>query len=281
MPTVNDVLGLARRRLAAAGVASPALDARLLMQHATGREAACLIADGGQAVGDGALKAFDLLIERRVQREPVSKIVGQKEFYGRAFHVTRAVLDPRPDSESLIALCLDIIDRHGGTSVLDLGTGSGCLLLTLLAERQGLSGTGIDLSDEALVIAGRNARALDLAGRVVLRQGSWFQPVTGRFDLVMANPPYVVSSAIAALQREVRCHDPLQALDGGPDGLEAYRAIAAGAGSHLSRQGHVAVEIGQGQAPAVTSVFALHGLAVAGAQTDLSGGIRAIAFRPV
>lgn len=281
MATLKELLAEARPRLAAAGVASPALDARLLLQHATGLSAAALIADQGLSVDGRLAERFRLLVERRVLREPVSKIVGVKEFYGREFQVSRAVLDPRPDSESLIELCLEISDARGVAQVLDLGTGSGALLLTLLAERRQFQGLGVDLSHEALEIAGRNAVALGLAGRCDLAQGDWFAPVAERFDLILSNPPYIEAAAIDGLQPEVSQHDPRLALDGGPDGLDCYRRIAAEAGSYLAAGGHVAVETGLGQAAAVIGIFDKNGFEPVGRRSDLSGRPRALAFRAI
>lgn len=281
MATLKELLAQARPRLAAAGVAAPALDARLLLQHAAGLSAAALIADQGVSVDGRVAERFRLLIERRVRREPVSKIVGVKEFYGREFEVSRDVLDPRPDSESLVELCLEISDANGCAQILDLGTGSGILLLTLLAERRQLEGLGTDLSHEALEIAARNAAAHGLTGRCALVQGDWFVPVAERFHLIVSNPPYIEAAAIDGLQPEVNRHDPRLALDGGPDGLESYRRIAAQAGSYLAAGGHVAVEIGLGQAAAVIGIFGQNGFEPVGKRSDLSGRPRALAFRAV
>jgi release factor glutamine methyltransferase len=281
MATIKELLGQARLRLASAGIAAPALDARLLLQHATGITAAEIVGQQDETLTGGAENAFRLLVERRVLREPVAKIIGRKEFYGREFEVSRAVLDPRPDSESLIELCLDIIDTQAVTKVLDLGTGSGCLLLTLLAERQHLSGTGVDISEEALRIAGCNGRALGLERRATLQLGEWFQPTEERFELILSNPPYIETAAIDGLQPEVSLHDPRLALDGGPDGLDAYRAIAGGAAAHLLPDGHVAVEVGEGQAAGVVQMFRQSGFEATGQRRDLSGRPRALAFQVI
>lgn len=279
MATVRELLAEAKTRLAAAGVAAPALDARLLLQHATGLSATDLIADQGEPIGAAAAGTFRLLVERRVLREPVSKIIGMREFYGREFQVSRAVLDPRPDSENLVELCLDLIDSHGVQHLLDLGTGSGNLLLTLLAERRYLTGVGVDLSQEALDVAGRNAAALGLTRRCELVRGNWLDPVPEPFDLVVSNPPYIETSAIDELQPEVSLHDPRQALDGGDDGLDAYRAIAAGIAGPPLTCGLVAVEIGLGQELAVSDIFRQYRFLLANARLDLAARTRALAFR--
>lgn len=281
MPTAKELLGEARARLSAAGVAAPALDARLLLQHAANLATADLVARPEMTVSAPAAVAYQTLIERRALREPVSKITGIKEFFGREFAVSSAVLDPRPDSESLIELCLAIIDAHGARQVLDLGTGSGNLLLTLLAERRHLVGLGIDLSQDALKVAFRNANALGLSARCDLLHGRWFEPVAERFDLIISNPPYIETAVIDSLQPEVRLYDPRRALDGGPDGLDCYRAIAGEAAAFLAPGGHVVVEIGDGQDAAVTSIFGQNGFEPAGKRLDLTGKPRALAFRPV
>jgi release factor glutamine methyltransferase len=281
MPTAKELLAEGRAWLSAAGVAAPALDARLLLQHAANIATADLVARPEMIVSAPAAVTYQMLVERRALREPVSKIIGIKEFFGREFLVSSAVLDPRPDSESLIELCLKIIDTHGASQVLDLGTGSGNLLLTLLAERRHLTGLGIDLSQEALKVAFRNATALGLVSRCDFMLGRWFEPVAGRFDLIVSNPPYIETAVIDSLQPEVRLFDPRKALDGGPDGLDCYRAIAGGAASFLAPGGYVAVEIGDGQDAAVTQLFDKNGFESAGKRLDLAGKPRALAFRPV
>jgi release factor glutamine methyltransferase len=278
MPTAKELLAEGRKRLGAAGVAAPALDARLLLQHAASLATSDLVANPEMSVSAPSAVAFQTLVERRALREPVSKITGIKEFYGREFRVSDAVLDPRPDSESLIELCLAIIDATGARRVLDLGTGSGNLLLTLLAERRHLTGLGIDLSQDALRIAFRNMQALGLASCCDLLCGRWFEPVAERFDLIVSNPPYIETAVIDSLQPEVRLYDPRKALDGGPDGLDCYRDIAGEAASFLAPGGHVAVEIGDGQDAAVTRIFSRNGLEPAGKRLDLAGKPRALAF---
>jgi release factor glutamine methyltransferase len=281
MPTAKELLAEGRARLGAAGVAAPALDARLLLQHAAGLATADLVARPEMSVSAPAAVAYHTLVERRALREPVSKITGIKEFYGREFEVSDAVLDPRPDSESLIELCLAIIDAHGAKQVLDLGTGSGNLLLTLLAERRHLTGLGTDLSQDALKVASRNAQAMGLASMCDFMSGRWFEPVAERFDLIVSNPPYIETAVIDSLQPEVRLYDPRRALDGGPDGLDCYRDIAGEAASFLAPGGHVAVEIGNGQEAAVTQIFSNNGFESAGKRLDLAGRPRALAFRAV
>jgi release factor glutamine methyltransferase len=248
----------AAQRLAAAGVASPALDARLLLQAATGADAAALTAAGDRPLAGPEAAAFDGLVGRRAAREPVSRILGRREFYGRDFRLTPDVLDPRPETETVVEAALAAL-RGIGTEhplILDLGTGSGALLVTLLAECRRARGVGLDLAPAALVVARANARAHGVADRAAFVAGDWMAPLGGRFDLVVANPPYVPRAALAGLAPEVRAHDPLAALDGGEDGLDAYRAIASDIAGRLGQGAALLVEVGAGQAPAVRRILA-------------------------
>ena len=278
MPTLSALQAAARRRFAEAGIASAALDARLLMQQAAGLDAAQLIASGSSNADPVIEARFAELVQRRLAREPVSKILGVREFYGRPFKVSEAVLDPRPDSEALVDLCLGLLPAQSDVRILDLGTGSGILLLTLIAERHLWSGVGIDLSEAALGIARDNANMLGLADRAAFARSNWFEAVSGSYDLIVSNPPYIETGVIGGLEPEVRDHEPRLALDGGADGLDAYRVIAAGVSRFLAPGGHVAVEVGEGQPEAVSGLFRAAGFEVKGQRTDLSGKVRALAF---
>ncbi len=198
---------------------------------------------------------FSSFIERRRKFEPVSRILGNREFYGRSFRVTPDVLDPRADTETLIEAVLALAKDQGPIRILDLGTGSGAIAVTLLAELPGATVVASDLSAAALRVAKGNAEALGVAGRASFVQANWFEGIGGRFDLIVSNPPYVPLGDIAGLARDVREFDPPRALDGGPDGLEAYRRIAGGAGGHLAPKGHIVLEIGAGQENAVNNIF--------------------------
>jgi len=276
--TIAGLLAEARARLAAAGVDTAALDARLLLQEATGLDHAALIAAPEAVVADTA--AFHDMVQRRIAREPVSRILGQREFYGRGFLVTPAVLDPRADTETLIEAALPLMAKDA--RLLDLGTGSGIIAITLLAERPAATGLASDFSAAALAVARANARRHGVAGRLALIEADWFSGVTGVFDLIVSNPPYIPAGGIAGLQPEVLAHDPLAALDGGPDGLGPYRHIAAGAWPHLAPGGHVLVEIGAGQADAINAIFTGNSFRCVGRYLDLGGHIRVLHFvRPV
>lgn len=275
---VAQVLAAARDRLLRAGCGQAALDARLLLQAASGLSHGDIVAWPDRTIGDDALARFEAFLERRSAHEPVSRILGSREFYGRSFRVTPDVLDPRPDTETLIDAALAVMTP--GLRVLDLGTGSGAIIVTLLAECPSATGVAVDVSQAALMVAKGNAEALGVVERMAFLQGNWFQPVTGHFGLIVSNPPYIADQDIDGLAPDVKNFDPHGALAGGTDGLDAYRAIAAGALDHLETDGQVLVEIGAGQEQGVTGIFAGHGLRVTGQYHDLGGHVRCLAFRP-
>lgn len=270
-----DALASAVARLARAGVPEPARDARRLLAHAMGVEAGRLTLVLPEPLDAQAADRFEAALKRREAREPVSQILGHREFYGRRFRVTREVLDPRPETEVLVEWALG---RPFGR-VLDLGTGSGCLLVTLLAEVPGATGLGVDVSQAALDVARENAAALGVGARAEFRLSDWFETVSGRFDLIVANPPYIAADEVASLAPEVRRHEPRRALTDGADGLTAYRAIAAQAAGFLSPGGALGVEIGAGQGEAVAGLFIAAGLAEVRVIPDLDGRDRVVTAR--
>lgn len=274
---VSQLLREARALLAAAGCEQPALDARLLLQEAAGLSHSGIAAEPERRIEAAAISTFEAFITRRQRHEPVSRILGQREFYGRPFRVTSDVLDPRPDTETLIEAALAL--AHPPACILDLGTGSGAIIVTLLAELPGATGLATDLSAAALEVARGNAKALGVASRLAFAEGPWWAPVAGRFDLIVSNPPYIPAAEIAGLSPDVGDFDPHLALDGGADGLEPYRRIAAGATIHLNPGGRVLVEIGAGQAPDVEGLFQAHGFASDSAHSDLGGHVRCLVFR--
>jgi release factor glutamine methyltransferase len=273
----RSLLDWAAARLRTAGCATPELDARLLLEAAAGRSREDIILEPERPVTGGDLDRFLSFIARREQSEPVSRILGEREFYGRAFRVTPATLDPRPDTETLIDAALALMPQ--GARLLDLGTGTGAIAVTLLAERPRASAVATDISPEALEVARVNAVRHGVTGRLQLVQGSWFLPVQGVFDMILSNPPYIPATDIAGLSPDVRNFDPRLALLGGVDGLDPYRAIASDAASHLAAGGYVLVEIGAGQAEAVTAIFAAAGFIGAGRHQDLGGHVRCLVFR--
>ena len=213
---------------------------------------------------------------RRFAGEPESRILGEREFWGLTFAVTAATLDPRPDSETLIETALTLLRNVSAPRILDLGTGTGCLLLALLHERADATGMGVDLSPEALGVASANAARLGLAPRASFHAGNWTERLDEKFDLVISNPPYIRHDDIAMLEVEVREHDPMLALDGGADGLDAYRALARLLPDFLTQAGHAVIELGAGQADEVTSLFEMAGSSVLRVVPDLGNVPRAL-----
>lgn len=260
-------------RLQAAGVEGAARDVRLLLAHALGVEPVEVILRETDAVDPVALTAFEAAVERRLTGEPVSRIRGWREFYGRRFIVTPDVLDPRPETELLVSE--GIARLPAGGRVLDLGTGSGCIVLSVLAEREDASGVGVDVSEAALAVARRNAEALGVAGRVELSPGSWERALPEGFDLVLSNPPYIPADEMRALARDVINHDPHLALTPGADGLAAYRAILAQTARIARPGGWIGFEFGMGQGEGVGQLMAEAGLENIALHDDLAGITRA------
>lgn len=225
-----------------------------------------------------AVARFSSFTQRRLKFEPVSHILGNREFYGRSFRVTPDVLDPRADTETLIEAVLALAKDQRPIRILDLGTGSGAIAVTLLAELPGATVVASDLSAAALHVAKGNAEALGVAGRASFVQANWYEGIGGRFDLIVSNPPYIPLGDIAGLAPDVREFDPQRALDGGPDGLEAYRRIAGGAGGHLAPKGHIVLEIGAGQENAVNNLLKGHGFSQESSHFDLSRHVRCLVF---
>lgn len=286
--TLGAVTRACQQALAAAGVDTPALDARLLVAAATGLGAADFLARPDRCVSVTERRRLAAFIERRCAREPVSRILGVREFFGRTFALSPATLDPRPDSETLIETALAIADEEGWrgrpTRILDVGTGSGCLLATLLAELPLATGVGTDVSAAAIETAIGNADRCGVGGRAKFAQHDALDGVEGLFDLVVCNPPYIPSSVIETLGVEVRDYDPLEALDGGADGLDIYRRIIPDLGlGRVAAPGWVVLEVGAGQAEAVVELL----LQACGRtrqgevrrRTDLGGHTRCVAMK--
>ena len=272
MTTLAQALRAATERLAAAGVDSPARDARVLAAHVLGLAPDALIFEGGRELDAPEVSALEKAVAARARRQPVSQITGRRLFWGRSFRVTPDVLDPRPETEILVGQALS----GPLARVLDLGTGTGCILLTLLAERPEATGLGLDLSPAALDVARANAATLGLEGRARCAASDWYQAAEGPFDLIVSNPPYIAADEMAQLSPEVRDWEPDLALTPGGDGLDAYRAIAAGAPAHLSPGGRLMVEIGPTQAQAVAALFSAAGLTDIVVTQDLDGRDRVV-----
>lgn len=269
----QDMMREAAARLQAVGIENPRRDTRLLLAHALGIEPVDVILREMDAVDPVGLTAFEAAVVRREAGEPVSRIRGWREFYGRRFVVTPAVLDPRPETELLVSEGIAHLP-HGGR-VLDLGVGSGCILLSVLAERPDARGIGVDISPAALAVAGTNASAVGVGARTELVEGGWDAALNGRFDLVLSNPPYIPAVEMAGLAREVINHDPLLALTPGGDGLDPYRAILGRVSELLAPGGWIGFEFGMGQAAAVAGLMSAAGLELVAVRPDLAGIERA------
>ncbi len=278
MPTLVSAWTRAKERLAAAGVESPVIDGRLLVEAAAGASRAEIIADPHRALTADQAGVLEAYLARRERREPISHILGVKGFWKIMLRVTPDVLTPRPDTETLLDVVLPDISAERRISVLDLGVGSGAILLAILAERPHAIGLGVDVSEEALAVARENAANLGLASRVALLRGDWAGGLAAdNFDLVVANPPYVATGDLAALAPEVRDHEPRLALDGGADGLAAYRVLAPQILRVLRPGGAFAVEIGAGQRAGVEDLFRQAGARRLRVTPDLAGHDRVVA----
>ena len=279
MPTLAQALRRATLALAGAGIASPEVDARLLLCAAAGLDRAALIRDPDLPLGSQAEAQFSALLERRLAREPVSRILGFREFWGLNLRLTPDVLDPRPDTETLVEAVLEAVKGRLSHPwrILDLGTGSGAILCALLHDLPDARGWAVDRSASACRVAQSNLAACGLAGRSLVLQGDWGSALAGEsFDIVVSNPPYIETAAIAGLDRDVREHDPLPALDGGADGLAAYRLLTADLPRLLAPDGIAAFEVGQGQDAAALALMADAGLTDLAMRRDLSGIARVV-----
>jgi release factor glutamine methyltransferase len=275
---IGQALAEVAGRLAGAGIGEARREARLLVAASTGLSDASVVAYPERSLSDAECRQLASLAERRAAREPISRILGWREFWSLRFALGPDTLDPRPDSETLVEAALDFADPAMPLDVLDLGTGSGCLLLAFLSERPLARGLGVDINPGALAVAAANARSLGLAGRTSFRQGDWGEGTAERFEVVLCNPPYIPVGMIAALQPEVAGFDPPLALSGGPDGLAAYRSLAACLPRLLAAGGRAFVEIGAGQADEVVPVLVACGLQPLGHQSDLAGTVRCLVF---
>ncbi|MEL7543499.1 MAG: peptide chain release factor N(5)-glutamine methyltransferase [Pseudomonadota bacterium] len=259
------------------------IDARTLLAIALGKTPNALLLDLETTVSPTVVAGFLTMIEKRVAGMPVSRIIGRRAFWDHEFTIDTATLDPRADTETLVAHALAILTQPSAPPtprILDLGTGTGCILISLLAELPGATGTGTDISPKALAVARTNAAAAGVASQAAFHQSDWFTNVTGSFDMIVSNPPYIPHDDIATLMPEVRLHDPRVALDGGADGLDAYRSIIAGAPSHLER-GWLICEAGIDQAADIGDLMQQAGLrkpdGVAAIFEDLAGIPRSVA----
>ncbi len=304
----------AERKLAEAAFDSPALDARLLFEHALKMDRSGLLSQADRALSDTELQNIETAIARRLLHEPVARIIGEREFWSLPFGLNEATLEPRPDSETLVEVAIGLFPSPWGGArggvrrgrfnsnfassgkfsqptppltppqgegdadirILDLGTGTGCLLLSLLHELPTATGLGIDIAPRAVEQAKLNAEHLGLAPRVAFQQGNWLEGISEKFDAIISNPPYIPAGEIPVLMPEVREHDPLLALDGGDDGLNVYRHLIPQLGQFLKPQGFVIFEVGMGQANGVAELCHTSGFAGVTKHQDFGGVERCV-----
>lgn len=285
--TVWEAVKVLSHRFSEACFETPELDASLIVRNACGLSHEAYFLNSGRRLSSNEADAIEHGSNRRLLREPVSRIIGKREFWGQEFRVSPFVLDPRPDTETLVEVALNILKEEGrlhtGLRILDLGTGSGCILLTLLAESPNAWGVGTDIDHSALRTAQENARRLNLLARTAFTCGNWCDPLSGPFDLIVSNPPYIRSKDISGLSAEVRCYDPMIALDGGLDGLDAYRHIALSV-MPVAREGAwIVLEAAMGQADEIIQLFRNSGwissIQSACLHRDLAGINRVVAIK--
>ncbi len=277
-------IGEARRALQktfdAADVPDSVLEARFLLQAATGLSHSELITRSDEALSPAAAQRLDEFSARRISGEPVDSILGWREFYGRRFEISGDVLSPRQETEALVSMGLERIKDIATPRILDLGTGSGAIIISLLAERVDALGVCVDVSKAALTIAKKNAAAHEVSPRLVFLHGDWFSPVAilgeDKFELIVSNPPYIDAQAMAELPREVADFDPSVALYGGDDGLAAYRIIVKQAREHMADGASLLLEIGYDQGESVPEILRQHGYVDITVQADLAGHVRIV-----
>jgi len=278
---ISSALAQARLELDLKGVSNSKLDSLILLSHALLVSKEQVIFNPDRELSEAQQKVFFDLIKRRAAREPVSHLINKREFFGEDFFVSKDVLDPRPDSESLIELVLKkLFDKNQKLKILEIGVGSGCLIITLLKAFPMADAIGVDISEEALKICQKNAEAHQVKNRLSLKKSDLFSALNPneKFDLIISNPPYIPSQEIETLEPEVKNHEPRTALDGGVDGLDLYKKIAALTKNFLKKDGKIILEIGFGQEKDVTKIFEAKGMVLSELARDLSGVARSLCF---
>ncbi|MDO9417896.1 peptide chain release factor N(5)-glutamine methyltransferase [Pararhizobium sp.] len=280
--TADSLLAEVRRQFQAADLDDPAQEARILVSGLLGLSLTQFLSRGGDAVSPEAAARVRAAVGRRLAHEPVHRILGERSFFGLTLGLSPETLEPRPDTETLVETMLpfvaDIVERTGQCRIVDLGTGTGAICLALLSAFPLATGVGVDLSAGALATAVVNARRNGLDGQFSVVESDWFERLTGQFDIVVSNPPYIASVVVDGLDPEVRDYDPRLALDGGADGLDAYRIIASGVAKVLAPRGVIGLEIGYDQKLHVTDLFEAASLTLAGEAADLGGRDRVLVF---
>ncbi|MDB2415008.1 peptide chain release factor N(5)-glutamine methyltransferase [Rickettsiales bacterium] len=277
MSNIGQVLKSAKELLNKASITSYAIDAELILMHVLDISRERIIGYPETEISDDKKNEFEEMLRRRINREPISHIIGKREFWGMEFKVTNKTLDPRPDSETIIEAVLDNIkDRNKDLKILDLGTGTGCLLLSVLSEYKNAQGVGIDISYDAIKVANYNSIKLGLAKRVGFVVGMWAEAIDCNFDVIISNPPYIRCNDIEHLQAEVSKYEPISALDGGEDGFSCYRQIAPYIRKMLNPAGIAVIEHGIGQESEITKILVNSGFESVNYRSDLSGISRCI-----
>lgn len=275
--TLDDLKRDLTGRFREAGIEGADMEARWLLEHVLGCSSVDLVLRASETVSLPSRDHIHALAKRRLDGEPLDHILGYRDFYGRRFEISKDVLSPRPETEGLVDAALDVIGPVRRPNVLDLGTGSGAIIISLLAERPDALGVAVDISEAALDIAKTNARQHDVTERLTFKSGSWFAPVSGVFDLIVSNPPYISDEAMTQLPPEVRDFDPEMALAGGREGLGPYGFILNEASQFLAPDGHLIFEIGFDQGPAVSRLMAVNGFVNVRILHDLAGHDRIVA----
>ena len=274
--TVGQAVADLTARFVAIDPESARLDARVLVAHMLGLESSLLFSRSGDAISPDVDAGIEALAQRRLNHEPVSRIIGRREFWGMDFALTADTLDPRADTETLVAAVLDVRSQYAAPRILDLGTGSGCILLAVLKDWPDATGVGVDLNPGAVAAAIANAAHFGLGDRAAFRHGNWCEGLEERFDIIVSNPPYIADKELAGLARGVTSFDPDLALRGGTDGLVAYRALIPPARRYLRDRGRFYLEIGTGQAADVVALLMSAGFAPPGEHRDLAGTVRCL-----
>ena len=282
MASLSDVLKKTRKLFRDRKLDNADLDARLLVEFFTSTTRTDEILNPDLQVSDDALQRLDKAIVERLNGKPVYRIIGKREFYGIEFHLSADTLEPRDDTEALVDLVLpeirSIADRYGEAKIVDMGTGTGAIAIALLANVDGLKATAVDISDDALKTASLNAENARVADRFSSLKSDWFSGFSGKFDMIISNPPYIPESEISTLATEVKKYDPLRALSGGKDGLQFYRKLAEESRLFLKPHGMIAVEIGKSQEKDVIALFSENGFELKKTRKDLNGILRALLF---
>lgn len=275
---LRDVLQATANQLKQAGIESARLDARVLVSHVLGLEPSSLITRDSKEVADAELESLKVIVARRLNHEPVSRIVGEREFWSLSFQINSATLDPRPDTETVVDVALGRVAERGPAPqlVLDAGVGSGCILLSLLSEWEGAVGIGVDLSPAALSVSRQNAQRLGYSERALFVASDWLSTVDGPFDVIVANPPYIAEKEAEGLSKDVVDFDPDLALFGGPDGLDAFRRLIPESRAKIAKGGLFVTEFGIGQSEAVTQMLAHSGYRDLEVHKDLAGTDRCV-----